>query len=137
LQNIISSYESKKFLGTQPYIEEETFFTTFSALLVNINSNYQKTILLSLGFFMLLIIMAVFHENGILNAYRFEQEQVKMKEGNGKLKQQNDLLRQEITALKSDPYAIEKIAREKLNLAKTGDQIYRIVSTQSKIPPIK
>ena len=124
-------------MGTQQYIEEETFFTTFSALLVNINSNYQKTILLSLGFFMLLIIMAVFHENGILNAYRFEQEQVKMKEGNEGLKQQNDLLRQEITALKSDPYAIEKIAREKLNLAKTGDLIYRIVSTQSKLPPIK
>jgi cell division protein FtsB len=104
---------------------------------VNINSNYQKTILLSLGFFMLLIIMAVFHENGILNAYRFEQEQVKMKEANGGLKQQNDLLRQEITALKSDPYAIEKIAREKLNLAKPGDQVYRIVSTQSKLPPTK
>ena len=104
---------------------------------MNINSNYQKTILLSLGFFMLLIIMAVFHENGILNAYRFEQEQVKMKEGNEGLKQQNDLLRQEITALKSDPYAIEKIAREKLNLAQTGDIIYRIVSKQSKLPPIK
>ena len=137
MQNIISFYESKKFSGTQPYIEEEKFFTTFSALLVNINSNYQKTILLSLGFFMLLIIMAVFHENGILNAYRFEQEQVKMKEGNEGLKQQNDLLRQEITALKSDPYAIEKIAREKLNLAKTGDLVYRIVSTKSKLPPIK
>jgi cell division protein FtsB len=106
-------------------------------MLVNINSNYQKTILLSLGFFMLLIIMAVFHENGILNAYRFEQEQVKMKEANGGLKQQNDLLRQEIAALKSDPYAIEKIAREKLNLAKTGDQVYRIVTTQSKLPPPK
>ena len=104
---------------------------------MNINSNYQKTILLSLGFFMLLIIMAVFHENGILNAYRFELEQVKMKEGNEGLKQQNDLLRQEITALKSDPYAIEKIAREKLNLAKAGDQIYLIVSMQSKLPPIK
>ncbi len=124
-------------MGTQPYIEEEKFFTTFSVLHVNINSNYQKIVLLSLGFFMLLIIMAVFHENGILNAYRFEQEQVKMKEANGGLKQQNDLLRQEIAALKSDPYAIEKIAREKLNLVKPGDQIYRIVSTQSKLPPTK
>jgi cell division protein FtsB len=104
---------------------------------VNINSNYQKTILLSLGFFMLLIIMAVFHENGILNAYRFEQEQVKMKDANGGLKKQNDLLRQEIKALKSDPYAIEKIAREKLNLAKPGDRVYRIVTTQSKLPPTK
>ena len=127
----------KKFLEIPLYIEEETFFTTYNALLVNINSNYQKTILLSLGFFMLLIIMAVFHENGILNAYRFEQEQVKMKKANVGLKQQNDLLRQEILALKSEPYEIEKIAREKLNLAKPGDQIYRIVSTQSKPPRTK
>ena len=81
--------------------------------------------------------MAVFHENGILNAYRFEQEQVKMKEANGGLKQENDLLRQEIVALKSEPYEIEKIAREKLNLAKPGDLIYRIVSTQSEFPPTK
>ena len=79
---------------------------------------------------MLLMIMAVFHENGILNAYRFEQEQVKMKEENEGLRRQNSLLRKNIQALKSDPYAIEKIAREKLNLAKTGDQIYRIVTTQ-------
>ena len=33
---------------------------------MNINSNYQKIILLSLGFFILLMVMAVFHENGIL-----------------------------------------------------------------------
>ena len=86
---------------------------------------------------MLLMIMAVFHENGILNAYRFEQEQVKMKEGNEGLRRQNDLLRQDIASLKSDPYAIEKIAREKLNLAKPGDQIYRIVSTRNKPPRVK
>jgi cell division protein FtsB len=102
---------------------------------VNINSNYQKITLLSLGFFMLLIIMAVFHENGILNAYRFEQEQVKFEKANNGLKKQNDLLRQEITALKSDPYAIEKIAREMLNLAMSGDKVYRIVSTQSNFLP--
>jgi cell division protein FtsB len=86
---------------------------------------------------MLLIIMAVFHENGILNAYRFEKEQVKMKEVNSELKKKNELLRQEIVALKSDSYAIEKIAREKLNLVKTGDKVYRIVSTHSKFPPYK
>ena len=100
---------------------------------MNINSNYQKIILLSLGFFMLLMIMAVFHENGILNAYRFEQEQVKMKKENDSLRRQNILLQKNIRALKSDPYAIEKIAREKLNLTKTGDQVYRIVSIQKKL----
>ena len=81
--------------------------------------------------------MAVFHENGILNAYRFEQEQVKMKEENEALRRQNSLLRRNIQALKSDPYAIEKIAREKLNLAKKGDQVFRIVTTQTIPPPEK
>ena len=76
--------------------------------------------------------MAVFHENGILNAYRFEQEQVKMKEENAALGRQNDLLRKNIQALKSDPYAIEKIAREKLSLTKPGDQVYQIVTTRTK-----
>ena len=104
---------------------------------MDINSNYQKIILLGLGFFMLLMIMAVFHENGILNAYRFEQEQVKMKEENDALRRENILLQKNILALKSDPYEIEKIAREKLNLAITGDQIYRIVTTQKKLSPEK
>ena len=98
---------------------------------MKIDSNSQKIILLSLGFFMLLMIMAVFHENGILNAYRFEKEQVKMKEENEGLRRQNNLLKEEIISLKSDPYAIEKIAREKLNLAKPGDQVYRIVPIQN------
>ena len=53
-----------------------------------------------------------------------------MKEENNVFRRQNDLLKEEIISLKSDPYAIEKIAREKLNLAKSGDQVYRIVSTQ-------
>ena len=104
---------------------------------MDINSNYRKIILLGLGFFMLLMIMAVFHENGILNAYRFEQEQVKMKKENNFLRRENILLQKNIRALKSDPYEIEKIAREKLNLAITGDQIYRIVATQTKLSPGK
>ena len=104
---------------------------------MNINSNYQKIILLSLGLFILLMVMAVFHENGILNAYRFEQEQVKIKKENEELRLHNNLLRQNILALKSDPYAIEKIAREKLNLAKPGDQVYRIVSAPSQLPHVK
>ena len=86
---------------------------------------------------MLLMIMAVFHENGILNAYRFEQEQVKMKEENDALQRENIFLQKNIRALKSDPYAIEKIAREKLNLAIMGDQVYRIVTTQKELSPEK
>ena len=65
---------------------------------MKIDSNSQKIILLSLGFFMLLMLMAIFHENGILNAYRFEQEQVKMKQENEGLQRQNALLKEEIVS---------------------------------------
>jgi cell division protein FtsB len=95
------------------------------------NSRYQKILLLSFGFFLLLVLMAVFHENGILNAYHLEQEQLKMKQGNESLRVMNEKFRQEINALKSDPYEIEKIAREKLNLIKPGDQVYNIVQTKN------
>jgi cell division protein FtsB len=37
----------------------------------------------------------------------------------------------EIKVLKSDPYEIEKIAREKLNLIKPGDQVYRIIQSNN------
>jgi len=98
------------------------------------NSRHQKILLLSLGFFLLLVMMAVFHENGILSAYQLEQDQLEMKNENEILRAKNEKLRQEVIALKSDPYEIEKIAREKLNLVKPGDQVYHIVQTQKSHP---
>ena len=93
-------------------------------------SRYHKIFLLSLSFFLLLVLMAIFHENGILNAYQLEQDQFKIKQENENLRNKNEKLRLEIAGLKSDPYEIEKIAREKLNLIKPGDQVYHIVPTQ-------
>ncbi len=98
------------------------------------NSRYQKIFLLSLGFFLLLLLMAVFHENGILNAYQLEQEQHKIKSENDNLRTKNEKLRMDIEGLKSDPYEIEKIAREKLHLVKPGDQVYHIVQRHKPLP---
>ena len=98
------------------------------------NSRYQKIFLLCLGFFLLLLLMAVFHENGILNAYQLEQEQHKIISENENLRTKNEKLRMEIKGLKSDPYEIEKIAREKLHLVKPGDQVYHIVQPQKPLP---
>ncbi len=111
-------------------------YAGFSDLMTE-KSKYQKILLLSLAFFLLLVLMAVFHENGILNAYRSEQEQLIMKDDNESLRAKNEKLRLEINALKSDPYEIEKIAREKLNLIKPGDQVYHIVQTQNSYSPPK
>ena len=101
---------------------------------MTVNFRYQKIFLLSLGFFLLLLLMAVFHENGILNAYQLGQEQHKIKTENENLRTKNEKLRVEIKGLKSDPYEIEKIAREKLHLVKPGDQVYHIVQRHKPLP---
>jgi len=50
------------------------------------------------------------------------------------LRTKNEKLRMEIKGLKSDPYEIEKIAREKLHLVKPGDQVYHIVQMHKPLP---
>ena len=94
---------------------------------------YQQIILLTVMFFLLLIIIAVFHEDGILTIHEFENKQVQFKESNENLKKENQKLRYEIDALKSDPFAIEILAREKLNMVRSGETIYQLVPQEKSI----
>ena len=90
-------------------------------------SLYQRIILLTLSFFVLVFIVAIFHENGILTVNKFERELIEFDVSNKTLKQKNQNLRFEIDSLKSDPSAIEILAREKLNMVRPGETVYQIV----------
>ena len=88
---------------------------------------YQQIILLTVTFFVLILIVAVFHEDGILTIYKFENKLTQFKTDNENLKKQNLNLRLEIDSLKSDPFAIETLAREKLNMVHPGETVYQLV----------
>ena len=90
-------------------------------------SRTKKIILLSFVFFTLMVFVAFFSEGGILSVSDFKQELLSFKNENQKLKNENLKIRKQINALKSDPYSIEKVARESLSLAKPGEIIYQIV----------
>ena len=90
-------------------------------------SLYQQIILLTLTFFFLVITVAIFHEGGILTVHEFENELVKFEVSNETLKKENEKLRFQIKALKSDPLAIETLAREKLGMVRSGETIYQLV----------
>lgn len=77
--------------------------------------------------FTLMILVAIYHEDGILKAHEFDAELTRIKETNEELRYENASLRKEIHALKSDAFAIEKIAREKLHLTKPGETVYQVV----------
>ena len=94
-------------------------------------SLYQQIILLTLTFFFLVITVAIFHEGGILTVHDFENELVKFEVSNEMLKKENEKLRIEIKALKSDSLAIETRAREKLGMVYEGETIYQLVPQNS------
>ena len=102
-------------------------------------SHYQRVIFLTLAFFALVIIVAVFHENGILTVHKFEQELSEFEANNENLNQKNEKLRFEIERLKSDPSSIEVLAREKLNMVRPGETVYQIIPLEKNLslPPEK
>ena len=96
-------------------------------------SLYQQIILLTLAFFVLVIIVAIFHENGILTVHKFERELNEFEASNETLKQKNQKLRFEIETLKSDPLSVEILAREKLNMVRPGETVYQIVPLEKNL----
>ena len=97
---------------------------------------YQKSILLSVIFCLLVILVAVFHEDGILTVNNFDHELVEFRAKNKILTKKNRLLRSEIEALKSDPFAVEILAREKLNLVRPGETVYQLVPQKKNLSPL-
>ena len=77
--------------------------------------------------------VAVFHEDGILTIHEFEKELVEFKASNATLKKENQKLRFEIDALKTDPLAVEILAREKLNMVRPGETVYQLVPPPKKL----
>jgi len=90
-------------------------------------SRFRQILALSLAFFALLILTAFFHDEGVLTVFKLQDQMAEMRENNKALSKKNLKIRKEIKALKSNPLAIEKIAREKLNLVKPGEIVYQIV----------
>ncbi len=91
----------------------------------------QKTLALGLILIVAMSLAAVFSDKGFMNVYDFTEELDYLKQHNQALAEENTHLQKEIEALKSDPYAVEMLARDKLNLVKPGERVYQIVRESS------
>lgn len=90
-------------------------------------ARYHQILLLTFSFFVLLVLIAVFHDEGILRVFKLQDQMAEMGKSNKTLYEENLNIRKEIEGLKSNSMAIEKIAREKLNWVKPGETVYQIV----------
>lgn len=72
----------------------------------------------------------VFAPNGLLAFHQKKAESQKLADEIRALQQDNARREQEIKALKSSPYAIEKEARERLRYARPGEVVYTLPPPQ-------
>jgi cell division protein FtsB len=75
---------------------------------------------------------AVFGVNGFLVLHRKAAESQRLEREIQALEQNNEHSAQQIKALKSDPQAIEKEAREHLHYAREGEKIYPLPTATPK-----
>ena len=93
-------------------------------------SRYARTIL---GFALLLLaIHDIFGSHGLL-AMRRTQSQIRELRGEiDRLNQENRELGKQVQSLRSDPKAVERIAREEMGLARPGEMIFKLPDEPQK-----
>jgi cell division protein FtsB len=85
----------------------------------------------------LLILQDVFGTHGVLAMRRSIKEAAQVQQEIDRLNAENQKLQDHVQSLKSDPAAIEKIAREDMGLARPGEYIFKIppkAATSSSTP---
>ena len=70
------------------------------------------------------LITFIFGEMGLVKYYRMKAQYNTLTEEISTLKQDNARLVRDVRALKSDPACVERIARDKLGLARQGEIVY-------------
>jgi cell division protein FtsB len=78
----------------------------------------------------LLLLQDVFGMHGLLAMRRSQQEAADVQKEINQLNEENRHLQDQVKSLKTDPGAIEHIAREEMGLARPGEVIFKTTPTQ-------
>ena len=82
----------------------------------------------------LLLLQDVFGTHGLLAMRRSEQQATEVQKEIDQLNKENRHLQEQVKSLKSDPVAIEHIAREEMGLARPGEYIFKVAPRQPGDP---
>jgi cell division protein FtsB len=74
----------------------------------------------------LLLVQDVFGTHGVLAMRRAQKEAARVKREIEQIDTENRRLQDSVKSLRSDPQAIERIAREEMGLARPGEYIFKI-----------
>jgi cell division protein FtsB len=72
----------------------------------------------------------VFNDLGLLKWYSLRRERIRIQYEIDDLIQRESHLTEEITKIKSDDIYLEKIARERFQMVKPGEKVFRVVDNR-------
>ena len=78
------------------------------------------------GALALLLLQDIFGTHGLIAMHRSRQEAVRVQKEINQINEENQQLEGRVKDLKSDPAAIERIARQEMGLARPGEYIFKI-----------
>jgi cell division protein FtsB len=107
---------------TSQAIEEKLSFGDQLREFLRVNTN----LLLASGV-ALLLISDVFGTHGVLAMRRSQKQAADIEKKIEQLNQENRQLEDRVKALKTDPAAVEHIAREEMGLARPGEYIFKVL----------
>ncbi|MFP4417619.1 MAG: FtsB family cell division protein [Fibrobacterota bacterium] len=84
-----------------------------------------RWIILALGIVLSTVLLT--GDDGVINLYRLQRKTETMEDSLQGLHQRIDSLKTEIQRLTNDTAYIERLAREKLGMAKEGEKVYKFV----------
>jgi cell division protein FtsB len=82
-----------------------------------------------------LVVHDIFGQHGFLAMRRQQNEVQALQQQMQRLQQENLELEKQIHSLRSDPKAIERVAREQMRMARPGEIIYTLPNKETKNPP--
>ena len=88
-----------------------------------------------IGCFLLLSLLAMAGDRGFFEVYQFHRHLQHIENRIQALEVENERLRTQVTGLRSDPYQIEKLAREDLGLVRPDEIIFEIVDGRPEDSP--
>ena len=72
----------------------------------------------------------IFNDLGLLKWYSLKKEKIRIQNQIDMLMQQETQLTEEINKIESDDAYLEKIAREKFQMVKPGEKVFRVVDSR-------
>jgi cell division protein FtsB len=80
------------------------------------------------GLFVIIGIVFVLSDVGLLNLWKAQKRIETLRSQIGDLEKRNIAIQEEIDRLMTDPFTIEKVARERYGYLRPGDKVYRIIT---------